>query len=346
MLKRWIFALLTGFMIASCTGNMTESRYLGDTIPMLYARNITMVRFPDRVEVSMRNPWDTTKVLKTYSITKPYSKVAVFTSVHCALAEELGAKDAVAGVCDAEYIFLDYIQRGLKDGSISNLGNSMQPNTEAILELAPEAMLVSPYENRGGFVREEQSGITIIECADYMEVSPLARAEWIKFYGILLGKEEVADSIFRVVESRYLSLSAKSKRGRRPTLIAEKPMSGVWYTPCGGSTMGIMYRDAGAKYMFDDIQGTGSQVVSMEQMLDRGSGADLWLIKNDFPMTREDLVNENPILANIHAQVHVCDLSSSRFYEETPFHPDLLLENLISIIHPELGITPQRRYYK
>ena len=222
----------------------------------------------------------------------------------------------------------------------------MEPNLERIMDLQPDAIMLSPFENSGGYGRLERMGIPLIECAEYMEGTPLARAEWIRFYGRLFGKAELVDSLFGQVERSYLELREKaSHTAQKPRLICETPQSGYWYVPGGNSTMGIMYRDAGADYLFHDIEGSGSTALSIERVLDRALTAQVWLIKHHGPQSREQIVQDVPALRNIPAKIWLCDTFSSGFYEQTPFHPDVLLRNLIQILHPELGVDVKKAYF-
>ena len=330
----------------------------GDTIPMAYAHNLVMVQYADRIEVTMRDPWHEGRTLARYTLTGdstvhgegvlhvPLRRAAVFTSVHCALLHELGALDAVRGVCDLQYMPLGYIHDGVKQGRISDLGNSMEPDMERLIDLMPDAVLRSPMEQSGAYGKIGRLSIPVVECADYMEVSPLARAEWIRFYGRLVGQAERADSIFARVDRRYTDLQGRAAlTSDRPRLICEAPYNGQWYMPAGGSTMGRMYADAGANYLFADIPGTGSSPLSIEHVLERALDADVWLIKTYGLQSRKQLVADTPLLKGIRAQVWTCDPSVTGFYEETPFHPDLLLADLIAVLHPELGLSPTKRYF-
>lgn len=354
-----LIALLTIF---SCTQNRTlENTAGGDTIPMSHATNLLMVEYPDYTSVEMRNPWDTTKVLHRYLLTSsptlvhgkegtivriPLQNAAVFTSVHCALVQELGAANSIGGVCDLDYIHLPFVQEGVAEGRIADLGSGIDPSLEHIMELEPDALCVSPFENSGGYGRLEQLGIPIIECADYMETSPLARAEWVRFYGRLFGKAELADSMYEEISRQYRSLTEQvTKAKSHPSLICEIPSSGHWYLPGGESTMGQMYRDAGARYLFADIAGAGSKAMSMELVLDRAQEADVWLIKHHGELIRSQIIQDMPLLSRLNASMWLCDTSRSGFYEETPFHPELLLANLVQIFHPELGVIAEKSYF-
>ena len=315
-----IYILLT-FLLFSCGGNRTGvADETGDTLQLLYAKNLTVIEFQDRMEVIMRNPWDTTTTLAKYNL---------------------------SGICDLEFCNQQEFIKAVKEGRIANLGNSVQPSLEQIIDLNPDALLPSPFENSGGLGRVERLGIPIIWCADYMENTPLGRAEWMRFYGRLFGRKEKADSIFNAVESRYLELCDLVKTTKtRPRLLPEMPWSGQWTLPGSGSSSTKLYTDAGADYLFADLKGNGGIPLSMEKVVDKGINADIWIIKHHGPLDRGQMNADTPLLANIKAQIWWCDTSKTLLYEETPFHPERLLENLISILHPELGIASEYVYFK
>ena len=126
-----------------------------------------------------------------------------------------------------------------------------------------------------------------MECADYMESSPLGCAEWVRFYGRLVGKGDEADSLFNAVCSEYEALSFVARRdASRPKLMCELKSSSAWYIPAGGSTMGRMYHDAGADYLFSSYEGTGSVPLSFEVVLDKAADADIWLMKYNSPLNK------------------------------------------------------------
>ena len=359
----YIIALLLLLLLPGCSGHRSDgAAETGDTLRLDYARNLTIVVFPDRTEVTLRNPWDSTGTLARYCLCEggtarraadmvvvnvPLRRAAVFGSVHGALIHELGAGEAIGGVCDVEYFNQPEIKEGVAEGRIANLGNSIQPSLEQIIDLDPDALMPSPFENSGGLGRVERLGIPIIWCADYMESTPLGRAEWMRFYGRLFGQGERADSIFRIVESSYHSLVRKAAEAKsRPRLLAEMPWSGQWTLPGSGSSSTKLYADAGADYLFAHLKGNGGVPLSTENVVDKGVDADIWLIKHHGQLDRGQMVADTPLLQGIKAPIWWCDTSETLLYEETPFHPERLLENLIAILHPELHIEPHYQYFK
>ena len=137
----------------------------------------------------------------------PIERAVVYSSVHAGVMKELGAFSAVRGVCDAQYYTMPEVQRGLADGSIADCGNSLSPTIERLVALKPDAIILSPFQNAGYGVLTNL-GVPIIECADYMEHTPLGRAEWIKLFGELLCCREKADSIFQATADEYSALTA------------------------------------------------------------------------------------------------------------------------------------------
>lgn len=344
----FLLSLLLFAILSSCTGvGKSRDAASGDTIQFKYARLLTVVRVADdSVVVSVRNPWDSTATLRTVGVHVPVRRAVVYTSPHVSLLVELGVMDRIAGVCDANYITNDSVKARIDSGRIIDLGMGSEPSLEGIIDLQPDILMPSPYQGQNGYGRLEQMHLPILDCADYMEVSPLARAEWIRLYGILFGCEHKADSIFDSVCRNYNTLKAKvAKTKTRPTLITERPFNGQWYMPSGGSTSGILYKDAGARYLFADIPGTASQPVSIEQAIERGLKADYWLIKSFGSLTRAQINSDSPQLKAIKAKLYITDTTKSCFFDETPFHPDILLENLINIFHPEIKVTVKKQYF-
>lgn len=365
--------IVTWVLLLSACGGGSKTSSLqaeGDTIRMKYSSLLQIVKHADYTVVTIRNPWDTLKVLHTYLLADrekplpehlpegtvvrtPLQKSVIYSSVHCSLWSELDELKGIGGVCGLEYIKLPQIQEGCRNGSIVNVGNSMNPDIERIIDLRPDAILLSPFENSGGYGRVGKLNIPIIECADYMETSALGRAEWMRLYGLLLGKEAQADSLFAGIEKEYLTLTqqVKSQNLKRPTVISEMKNSSAWYIPGGNSTMGRLYQDAGADYVFAYLSNSGSVPLAFETVFDRGGNADIWLIKYNQPQdkTYSELERDYAPYARFKAfqdrKVYGCNTNHVPFYEESPFHPELLLKDLIKIFHPELLPDYDLKYF-
>lgn len=359
-------------LISACgggSGTSSHSETPVDTVKFRYAENIRILKFKNYTKVELRNPWDTLKTLHTYILTDrnnakssnlpegtivrtPLENAIVYSSVHNSLIAEIGGIESIAGVCDIQYIKHPQIKAMYEKGVITDCGSSMSPDIEKIIDLNADAVLLSPFENSGGYGRIESIGVPIIECADYMETSPLGRAEWMKFYGLLTGREQEADSLFRSVENEYLSLKQIAKDvTNRPTVISELKYSSAWYVPGGKSTTAKIIDDAGADYIFSYTTESGSVPMSFETVLDKGQKADFWLIKYNQKQdkTYSELKKDYSPYTNFDAwknkRIFGCNTSYVNFYEETPFHPEALLRDLIIIFHPEIMKDEKTRYF-
>ena len=306
----------------------------------------------------------------TDTVRTPVERSAVFIAPHCQLMYELGCQQAIRGVCDLDYINIpDVKKRAALFGNTSaqntivNCGSSMAPDIERIIALKPEAILLSPFENSGGYGKLDKLHIPIIEAADYMESSPLGRAEWMKFYGMLFGNEEgksnrisgtcesKADSLFSKIEKEYLKLKAEA--GKLPkglSILTERKTGNVWYVPGGQSTIGILLKDANARYIFEDDQHSGSLAMSPEQILAKGKQVDVWAFKyfGGAPLSQAQLLQEydgyKALAAFNRGNIYQVDTSTVPYFELTSFHPELLLREFIILAHGER--FGKLRFYK
>lgn len=294
----------------------------------------------------------------------PLESNVVFTAPHCQLMYELGCKNAITGVCDKDYINIPDIKERVKlsDGKAStsntdkviiDCGSSMQPDMERIIALKPEGLLISPFENSGGYGKLDKLHIPIIETADYMETSPLGRAEWMKFYGLLFKSEERSDSLFSSIEKEYLALKAEAaKLPQGLSILTERKMGSVWYVPGGKSTMGILLKDANAKYIFADDTHSGSLAYGPERILSKGTQVDVWAFKyfGGKALSKNDLLAEyegyKVLKAFYSNSIYQVDTSTQPYFELTSFHPEILLREFIILAHPKATQFGKLRFYQ
>ena len=356
----------------SCGGRKaSQPQAAGDSIPFSYSTLLNITDYDDYSVAEIRNPWKPGMLLHRYYLVPrgkkgvtsmddgtvievPIERAAVFTTVHCALITEFGLGSKIAAVADSKYIKVPFIQRQIKEGRITDCGNGLNPVVEKIMDVKPEVILLSPFENSGGYGKTEEIGIPIIECAEYMETSPLARAEWMRFYGMLFGVKEKADSLFNVVDSCYQELRAKAKAtGQGRSVIIDKVVGSVWYMPGGRSTIGRMIQDAGGQYVWAADNHSGSLALPFESVLEHAGTSDVWMLRysSDHEWTYSELLSGHrgydQLKASQTQQVYGCNVESSLFYEQSPFRPDYLLSDFIQILHPDIiGLPPLRYYYK
>lgn len=377
--KYILTALLPAVLLSvplSCRNRAAADDGAADTVRLSYASLLHICRSDSFVVCDVENPWKRGEALRRYVLVgrdkplphtlpdgtllrTPLDRAVAFSSVHGSLLCELGARASLCGVCDVPYIINKDLLDDVGSGRLADMGAAHQPDVERLIAARPDALLVSPFAGVG-YGALERLGIPLVECADYMETSPLGRAEWIRFFGMLFGKEDVAENIFGKVEREYLQLADRAgKYSARPTLLVDNVQSGTWYVPCGQSTMGVMFRDAGANYVFSYLEGSGSQTLSPETVLRRGRDADLWLIKYGAAqdISYESLAAAYPLYRELKAwkrrSTFGCNVSKTPFFEETPFHPERLLRDIASIVYhnipgtsSDMSWTDSLRYFK
>lgn len=367
----YIMIIMSVLMLASC-GSKAKQEIEGKAVDMRHAHNISMVEVNDSVTiVTLTNPWDTTSNLAKYALVErgysdkaalpsditvievPLQKAIVYSGVHASLIKELGAFDAIKGVCDAEYISDAEVKEALKRGEIADCGYSTSPLMEKIMTLKADAVMLSPFENSDETSRFARIGTKVIQTADYMESTPLGRAEWLRFYGRLFGKGETADSLFSSIEKSYETSKAKaSKTGRKPKVLFDRPYNGVWDVPTSGSVTGRLIEDAGGQNPFDKYTEGGSAHLSPEEVIHTAADTDIWLIRHTDPnLTLQSLETDNKLYGKIkaykNADVYGANTLEVPLFDDGAFHPERVLEEMVRVLHPNTDISSANlRYYK
>ena len=369
---KYIQLLIIAVLLTACGGakKKASQQAEGDAVAFKYATQISIEKFDGYTVATIKNPWKEGMVLHRYVmipadqevpnhipsgtvVRTPLKRAVMFTTMHCAMLMEFGKQSCISGVADLKYIKIPWIQEQVAKGRITDVGDGMSPVIEKIIDEHPDALFLSPFENSGGYGKLEEINIPIIECADYMEASPLARAEWLRFYGMLFGCEERADMLFQSVDNSYQQLKALAAKAKtKPSVLVDKVTGSVWYVPGGKSTIGQMIKDANGQYAWADDEHSGSISLPFETVLERAGDANVWLFRysSDHDITYDELLSEhhgyNQINAFKQQTAYGCNVENSLFYEESPFHPERLLGDFIHILHPELEIINSMRYFK
>lgn len=364
--------LLTIILLAGC-GNRQSARQdkhadAKSEYTVYYAKGFSVKKYDSYTSVSVRDPWDTTRLLQTYILVDrekeipanlpqgtvvkiPLQNIVTYSTIHCSTLNELGLEKIIKGVCEPEYIKLESIQQGVKNGTIENLGMASKPDVEKIVVLSPDAIFATPIQG-WTYGNIEKTGIPILETIDYTESNPLGRAEWIRFYSLFTGTEQLADSLFAITEKNYNEVKAiASKATNRPSVLTDLRYQGKWNMPGGKSFMANMLADAGAIYPWaDDISYT-YMPLSFESVIDKAGDADIWIIKYNWPqnMTYQSLMKEYKPYSNFRSfkekNIYGCNTAYSSYYEDLPIHPDYILKDMAYVFHPELFPDYKPRYY-
>jgi len=371
LLKITIVSYLLIFLLAGCNQKQPASQGASTEKPyeIYYAKGFKVEKYTGFTEVSVVNPWDTTKLLQKYILVDrnkdipagipqgtlvkiPVKSAAVYNTLQCSTLNELESADIIKGVFEPQYVKLESIKTGVLDGSIENLGEASKPDVEKLIMLSPEAILASPivgqtYGNIG------KTNIPIIEIPDYTESHPLGRAEWIRFYSLFIGKEELADSLFNITVNNYNDLkSMATSLAEKPTVFTDTKYQSSWNMPGGKSYMANMLADAGGAYIWAGDDSSTFLPLSFEAVLDKAGEGDIWLIRYFAPqdMTYESLKKEYKQYSYFKAfknkNIYGCNTTYSAYFEDLAIHPDYILKDFIKIFHSESIPDYDLKYYK
>jgi iron complex transport system substrate-binding protein len=230
---------------------------------------------------------------------------------------------------------------------VKEVGVKSSLNTEILLDLNPDVVIgFSMTKTSKSLNLIEKSGIPVVLNGDWLEDTPLGRAEWIKFFGVLYDKEKEADSIFNIIESNYnTAKKLANKADTKPTILSGAIMSkDIWNLPAGESFVAQFLTDANTSYLWKDSKGKGSLSISFESIIDRGKSADIWIAPGYFSSKKQMLeknTNYKEFKAFKNNQLftfanNVGETGGVLYFELGPTRPDLVLKDIIKITHPEL----------
>ena len=282
----------------------------------------------------------------------PIDRTICMTSLQLSNFTALDAHDVIRGITGTKNLFDEDIKERVKKGEIVKIGMEGDFDPELVLAANPDVIFISPFK-RGGYDAIKETGVTLVPHLGYKELEPLGQAEWIKFVAMFIGKEKEANEVFTGIKSRYedvKKLTAKVKV--RPTVFSGEMHGGNWYAVGGRNHLAQLFRDAGADYIIKD-ENTGGVNIEFEQMYAQAANADYWRILNSFPgdFSYDALKASEPRneLFKAFTERHVvyCNMKQTPYYELTPVQPDVLLNDLVAIFHPDL-VAPdyQPRFYR
>ncbi|MFD2586905.1 ABC transporter substrate-binding protein [Croceitalea marina] len=279
-------------------------------------------------------------------VVTPIKNFITTSTTHIPAIEALNGLDRLIGFPNTKYISSMPARALIADKKIKELGANESLNTEMVLELAPDVIVGFGINNeKSPYEVFEKANIPVIFNGDWMEKTPLGKAEWIKFFGVLLGQEKKADSIFNAIAVEYEKVkNIAEKVKNRPTVLSGALFKDVWYLPAGESWASKFLEDCNVNYLWKETTGSGSLSLSLESVLEKGSNAEFWISPSQFT-TYEEMNNANSHYGQFSAfknkQIYTFAATKGitgglLYYELAPQRPDLVLKDLVHIFHPDL----------
>ncbi|WP_299367540.1 ABC transporter substrate-binding protein [Winogradskyella sp.] len=279
-------------------------------------------------------------------LSKNIEKIVVTSTTHIPALELLGVEQTLVGFPGKDYISSEKTRKRIDAGEIRELGKNEGINTEVLIALNPDVVIGFGVDGANKtFETIKKAGIPIIYNGDWVESSALAKAEWIKFFGVLFNKEKEADAIFNQIEKDYLAAKAIAKQAKtRPTVLSGAMHKEVWYLPNGSSPEAQFLNDANVDYLWSDTSGNGSLALSFETVLDKAKDADIWLSPSYYT-SFDQLEDASALYTNFSAfknkSIYTFSNTTGKtggvlYYELGTARPDLVLKDIIKVCHPEL----------
>jgi iron complex transport system substrate-binding protein len=353
------------FSFIGCKKNETKEviNAVNTTNSIQYAKSLTIHKQDGYTVVTVSNPWpdavkNFTYILKEKNgivpdslqkytqINVPLQSIVVTSTTNIPFLEMLGVEKSLVGFPHTDYISSEKTRALIDAGSVKNVGQNEKLNIELLIDLAPDVIVTFGIDNNNPTLENlQKSGLNVLIQADWMEQSPLGKAEWLKLYGVLFGKEEKANELFNKIVNEY-NRAIKLVASQKPTstVLYGSMYQDQWYVARGSSWVAQFMKDAKGDYLWKDLEGTGSLGLSFENVLDKAKTANIWIATGSFKSLTE-IKNANPhytqfdafAKANIYTfEGKIGATGGTVFYELSPARPDLVLKDYIKIFHPEL----------
>jgi iron complex transport system substrate-binding protein len=351
------------FLFVQCKQEVKITDKISSENTVKYAKGFSIENYDGYTIITVKNPWP--KASKTYqyilkekdgiipdrlnSLMKlniPLKNIVVTSTTHIPSLEMLNEENSLVGFPNLSYISSDKVRALIDAKKIKELGGNQSLNTEVLIDLQPEVIIGYGIDNNNPTLDNlQKSGLKVMLNGDWNEETPLGKAEWIKFFGALYGKQKEANEIFDKIEKDYLQTIEIAKMATsNPTILAGDMFEDKWYLPKGTSWGSQLLAQAKGDYLWKETTGTGSLSLSFETVLEKAKDADFWITSGQFSSLKQ-MTDANPHYKQFKAfqNKNVYSFAGKKgktggvlYYELAPNRPDLVLKDLVKILHPEL----------
>ncbi len=370
MKNKWPLIILIIYSLSAC---IETDRKLQQFPGGHYAQGFSVAHNGKITSLTVRDPWEKARNIGiTYilsnrdipdvqkgkqAIRTPVQRIICMSSSHIAFLNELGELDKLTGISGSRYISNPVVKEKVDGGKIRDVGYGHNLNYEEIIRQEPDLVMLYGVDQEITGIMEKLSdlGISAVLNAEYLESNPLGKAEWIRFVACFFNKEALADSLFRITESRYKELARMALKAKSsPRVMVGLPYRDSWWIPGGKSYLAQLIADAGGKYVADSNNSHESFVISLEEAFLLSSEADIWINVGNVK-SRDEILADDSRFSNFPLLKKGRIFNNNRistpaggndFWESGTIHPDLVLSDLIRIFHPELLPADSLTYYR
>ena len=368
-----LFVLIFSFFGCKKNEEIVASKSDSSKKIVRYAKGFSIENHEGFSVLKVTNPWP--KATKNYTyilkernakipdslkqfttINVPVKTIIVTSTTHIPSLEMLEEENSLVGFPNLNYISSEKIRTLIDLKKIKEVGNNNLLNTEVIIDMQPEVIVGYGIDNNNPTLENlEKNGLKVLLNGDWNEQTPLGKAEWIKFFGVLYGKQNKANEIFIKIEKDYLkTLEIAKKAVSKPTILSGDMYEDKWYLPQGTSWGSQLLSQANGNYLWAKTSGTGSLSLSLETVLEKAKNADFWITSGQFS-TLKAMSEANSHYAQFKAfqTKNVYSFTQKKgktggilYYELAPNRPDIVLKDIVKILHPELLIGYEPFFFK
>lgn len=376
-MKKYLLQILISIPILSFFGCESEKKVevlLSEKVELSYAKGFSIARGAGFWEIEVTQPWTGAEETFRYLVLEenqefpvgnfdaviqlPITKVVLTSTTQIPHLDLLGMSEKLIGFPQPDLISSEITRVLIDAGKVQDLGAGPAANPELIVELAPDWIMISTLgEDLRYLDFFKTAGVPAIINGEYVEQHPLGRAEWIKFTGILLGKYEESKVVFEQVEQDYLdavSLGASISQTQKPSVLSGVMYQDIWYAPGSESWGAQILQNAGGNYVFEDQSGTGSLQLNYEFVLEQAMDADFWIGSADFAsLVKMGELEPRYQAIKAYQSGNVFTYTQKKgatggleYFELGYMRPDLILKDLMKILHPDLLPDYELYFYK
>lgn len=358
------------FLISGCKNQKEEKKIEqqnSKVVSISYAKGFTIEKYDSGITtINVTSPWPNANKGFTYVlipkdklavitlnkdeydaiVTVPVERIVTTSTTHIPALESLGVINKLIGFPDTQYISSKKTRKRIDAGFIKELGNNESLNTEMVIAIQPDVVFGFGIDNQNAIYETiQKANISVVFNGDWTEETPLGKAEWIKLFAPFFQLEKKADSIFKGIEEAYLEATSLAQNAEtKPTVLSGSMYKDIWYLPGGNSWASQFLTNANSYYLWKDTQETGSLSLSIESVLSIAQQAEYWVAPSQYT-SYDAMLKDSQHYAQFDAfknkKVYtyantVGETGGLLYYELGPSRPDLVLKDLIHILHPEV----------
>ncbi len=362
-------------LICGCSNrNETSVKNNNKLVGLSHATHFEIQKSEDGFILHVFNPWQGAEnVVYTYVLSNqrpaseragdttiilyPVENVVCLSTTHIAFLDAINQTGAITALSGSKYVYNQEIREKIQNNQMYDVGFQEQLNYELILSLQPDVVFAYGInsQNLGYYQKIQEMGIPVVFIAEYLEKSPLGKAEWVKFISTFFDALPAAMKFYNSIQASYQHLvSLTDSIKNKPVIMAGLPFQGTWYISGANTNLATFINHAGGEYLWKDLTESEVYPMELEHVFARSKQADLW-INPGSANSLNDIVSVDERMASFHtfdsntvynnnARQH--DAGGNDYFESGVVNPHIILKDLISIFHPELLTEHELIYYR